>query len=148
MRSQDITLKEALFVHDHCICLSLQRAARTVGRLFDEALRPLEITNWQFSLLMNLSREQAPTIGELAEALSMDRTTITANLKPLERRGLVEIHRDDVDGRSRRVALTKAGARLLKSAYEIWREANAEALQKVSGLDIAQLRGGLAALAS
>ena len=147
MRAKGIMQKEARYVGDNCICLPLQRAARAVGRIFDDALRPLDITNWQFSLLMNLYRDEPPAIGELAEMLSMDRTTITANLKPLERRGLVEIRRDDVDGRSRRVVLTKAGGRLLKAAYDIWNATNTDVLQKVAGSDLGQLRGAFAALA-
>lgn len=148
MSSHGITPGEALVVEENCICLALQQAARVVGRLFDEALRPLDITNWQFSLLMKVAGYKAPSIGELAKELSSDRTTITANLKPLERRGLVDIRPDELDGRSRRVVLTKEGSRLLKSAYEIWTEVNAEALKKVEKRDVVALRGGISALAS
>ena len=77
-------------VRDTCLCLHLQRAARAVARRFDEALRPLGLTSGQFSLLMSLNRPEPPTIGRVAGVLAMDRTTLTANLKPLERRGLVE----------------------------------------------------------
>lgn len=139
---------EASYVGRNCICLPLQQAARVIGRHFDEALRPLDLTNWQFSLLMQAVGHGALSIGELAEKLATDRTTITANLKPLERRGLVEIRRDESDGRARRVIITRAGTRLMKSAYEIWTEANAEALKKLAGMSVLQLRGGLSALAS
>ena len=93
-------------VRDTCLCLHLQRAARAVARQFDEALRPLGLTNGQFSLLMSLNRPEPPTIGNVAALLAMDRTTLTANLKPLERRGLVELRIDDADRRSRRLILT------------------------------------------
>ena len=97
-------------VRDTCLCLHLQRAARAVARQFDEALRPLGLTNGQFSLLMSLNRPEPPTIGNVAALLAMDRTTLTANLKPLERRGLVRVRIDDADRRSRRLILTgKAG---------------------------------------
>src|SRR5437660_11372104 len=76
-------------VRDTCLCLHLQRAARAIARRFDEALRPLGLTNGQFSLLMSLNRPEPPTIGAVAALLAMDRTTLTAALKPLERRGLV-----------------------------------------------------------
>ena len=76
-------------VRDACLCLHLQRASRAVGRQFDEAFRPLGLTSGQFSLLMSLNRPEPPTIGNVAALLAMDRTTLTANLKPLERRGLV-----------------------------------------------------------
>src|SRR5258708_38155018 len=148
MSTVGIMPEEASYVGRNCICLPLQQAARVIGRLFDEALRPLDLTNWQFSLLMKVAGHGALSIGELAEKLGTDRTTITANLKPLERRGLIEVRRDETDGRTRRVIITKAGARLMKSAYEIWTEANAEAVKKLEGMSVVQLRGGLSALAS
>ena len=97
-------------VRDTCLCLHLQRAARAVARQFDEALRPLGLTNGQFSLLMSLNRPEPPTIGNVAALLAMDRTTLTANLKPLERRGLVEVRIDSADRRSRRLILTRPAA--------------------------------------
>ena len=86
-------------VRDTCLCLHLQRAARAVARRFDAALWPLSLTNGQFSLLMSLNREEAPSIGSVSALLAMDRTTLTANLKPLERRGLVKVSIDDADKR-------------------------------------------------
>lgn len=147
MSMRRIMPEEAAYVGQNCICLSLQQAARVVGRLFDEALRPLGITNWQFSLLMQVVGARAPSIGELAEMLVMDRTTITANLKPLERQGLVVVRRDEADGRSRRVVLTKEGMRLMSAAYAIWTDVNAEALKKIAAQDIRHLKAGLSALA-
>src|SRR6266852_4968147 len=110
------SFRTTLKVRDTCICLHLQRAARAVARCFDDALRPLGLTNGQFSLLMSLNRPQAPTIGNVAALLAMDRTTLTACLKPLERRGLVTVAIDDADRRSRRLMLTPAGRALLVAA--------------------------------
>src|SRR5579862_7629271 len=98
-----------LEIRDACLCLHLQRAARAVARRFDQAFRPLGLTNGQFSLLMALNRPQPPTISDVARLLAMDRTTLTADLKPLERRGLVEITIDNTDRRSRRPHLTPVG---------------------------------------
>src|SRR5438876_12104038 len=92
----DITLE----VRDACLCLHLQRAARAVARRFDAAFRPLGLTSGQFSLLMSLNRPDSPSIGSVAALLAMDRTTLTANLKPLERRGLVRVSVDTADKRS------------------------------------------------
>lgn len=117
----DLPLEVTHEVRDRCLCLSLQRAARVVGRLFDEALRPLGLTNGQFSLLMSLNRPQPPRMGDLVPLLGMDRTTLTANLKPLERRGLVAVAGDPRDRRVRRLALTDAGRALLVEALPIWR---------------------------
>ncbi len=115
-----ITHADTLRVRDTCLCLFVQRAARALARRFDEALRPLDLTNGQFSLLMSLNRPQAPAMGEVAQLLAMDRTTLTAALKPLERRGLVQVAADPDDRRSRRLTLTGAGQKLLAAALPIW----------------------------
>src|SRR3954471_12272265 len=105
-KSADVPFATTLLVRDTCLCLHAQRAARAVARRFDEALRPLGLTNGQFSLLMSLNRPEPATIGAVASLLAMDRTTLTANLKPLTRRGLVEVRIDGTDRRSRRLILT------------------------------------------
>src|SRR5438094_4398469 len=107
--STALSYDTTIMVRDTCLCLHLQRAARAVARRFDEALRPLGLTNGQFSLLMSLNRPQPPTIGAVAMLLAMDRTTLTAALKPLLRRRIVEVSVDPADRRSRRMALTPAG---------------------------------------
>src|SRR5258707_3846031 len=109
-----------LHVRDTCLCLHLQRAARAVARHFDEAMRTLGLTNGQFSLLMSLNRPEPPTIGNVAAFLAMDRTTLTAALKPLERRGLVEVKVDTADKRGRRLILTQAGRDVLIAAVPVW----------------------------
>ena len=130
-----------LHVRDHCLCLHAQRAARTLARRFDLAFRPLGITSGQFSLLNAMNRPTPPTIGAVAEVLAMDRTTVTANLKPLERMGAVVVTVDPDDRRGRRAALTDAGRALLAEATPIWL---AEHAAVEAGLDEAEtLRAGL-----
>jgi DNA-binding MarR family transcriptional regulator len=114
-------------VRDTGLCLHVQRAARALARRFDEVLRPLELTSGQFSLLMSLNRPQPPSLAPVAQLLAMDRTTLTANLKPLERRGLVTISVDKSDKRSRRLALTPAGRALLAEALPLWKREHAAA---------------------
>src|SRR5262249_42409154 len=121
-------------VRDNCLCLRVQRASRGIGRMFDDAFRPFGLTNFQFSLLMMLNRPSPPTIGGLAESLAMDRTTITANLKPLERRGLLIARRDENDSRVKLVMLTSAGRSLLAKCVERWQAAN-EAVRSRGGGD-------------
>ena len=109
-----------LHIRDHCLCLHAQRAARRLSRRFDEAFRPLGITSGQFSLLNGLNRPEPPTINAVASLLAMDRSTVTANLKPLERMGAVITTVDDKDRRGRRVALTETGRALLTQATPVW----------------------------
>jgi len=133
-------------VHDHCLCLAAQRAARTLARRFDEALRPAGLTSGQFSLLMSLNQSRPPSIGAVAVLLAMDRTTLTANLKPLERRGLVATAVDPDDRRGRLVSLTKAGKAVLRSAVPIWRHTHGEIDRLLSPTDGRTVRSGLLAL--
>ena len=117
----DLPLSVTHEVRDRCLCLHLQRAARTVARRFDDALRPHGLTNGQFSLLMALNRPGAPRITDLVAFLAMDRTTLTAALKPLARRGLLAIVPDTSDRRNRRLVLTDVGRDLLMAALPVWR---------------------------
>jgi DNA-binding MarR family transcriptional regulator len=132
-------------VRDSCLCLHVQRAARALARRFDEALRRFGLTNGQFSLLMSLNRPVPPPMGPIAALLAMDRTTLTAALKPLERRGLVEIAFDLSDHRSRILTLTDKGRRLLAEALPTWKRVHEEIEQHLPG-DPDALRKGLLAL--
>jgi len=115
-----------------CVGLKVQAASRALGRRFDEAFRAVGLTGWQFSLLMTLNRPTALTIGQLADALGMDRTTTTANLKPLERRDLLMIIPDQADARVRRITLTDAGRSVLAMALPHWRALNESLLGRLS----------------
>jgi len=133
------------FIRDACLCLASQRAARALSRLFDEALKPAGLTSGQFSLLTSLNRPEPPSIGSVATLLAMDRTTLTANLKPLERRGLVRVEPDPKDRRGRRISLTNAGLAVLDVATPIWGRVHAAVEGELA--DAAGLRAGLGALA-
>lgn len=141
-----VTFETTIHVRDHCLCLAAQRAARTLARRFDDALRPAGLTSGQFSLLMSLNRPQPPSIGAVADLLAMDRTTLTANLKPLEKRGLVQVMVDPDDRRARRVSLTAPGRTALRSALPIWRRTHKEIDREISPATATTLRGGLRAL--
>lgn len=129
-------------IRDTCLCLHVQRAARALARRFDEALRPFGLTNGQFSLLMSLNRPEPPPLGAVARLLAMDRTTLTAALKPLERAGLVEILPHAKDRRSRILRLTAAGEARLAAAVPVWR-AEHFALEDGLGPGAEGLRQGL-----
>jgi DNA-binding MarR family transcriptional regulator len=140
-----VPFETTLLVRDTCLCLHVQRAARALARRFDEALRPFGLTNGQFSLLMSLNRPEPPGMGAVASLLAMDRTTLTAALKPLERRGLVTVSVDPSDRRGRRLVLTAAGQGLLASAVPAWTAAHAAEEGLLNGKGD-QLRGQLKAL--
>jgi DNA-binding MarR family transcriptional regulator len=136
----DVTLQ----VKNACLCLHVQRAARSLARLFDEAFRPVGLTNGQFSMLMSLNRPVPARMREVAALLAMDRTTLTAALKTLERRGLLTVATDPKDRRGKLLTLTDAGRETLVRALPIWRETHAVLEQ---GLDDADgLRAALLAI--
>lgn len=134
-------------VRDRCLCLHVQRAARALARRFDHALKPFGLTNGQYSLLVALNRPEPPRIVDVAPFLAMDRTTLTAALKPLQRRGLVEVTADEKDARSRRLALTDAGRALLIEALPVWRDTHDAIDRDLGSTDPARLRSELRALA-
>ena len=145
--SKTVPFETTLEVRDGCLCLHAQRAARALARRFDDALRPLGLTNQQFSLLMALNRPEPPTMAPVARLLAMDRTTLTAALKPLERRKLVKVEADPEDRRSRLLMLTAAGHKLLLHALPTWRETHAEIAKALPMVNLNDLRSSLRLLA-
>ncbi|WP_201864625.1 MarR family winged helix-turn-helix transcriptional regulator [Microvirga soli] len=144
--SSTVSFETTHLVRDTCLCLHAQRAARALSRRFDEALRPAGITSGQFSLLNALNRPKAPAIGPVAQLLAMDRTTLTAALKPLERDGLVTIERDPDDRRSRLIGLTDKGREVLAAAVPIWRDLHAAIEAGLPELEPDSVRGALRSL--
>ncbi len=119
------TLETTHLIRDSCLCLHVQRAARALARRFDDALRPIGLTHGQFSLLLSLNRPKPPGMTAVASLLAMDRTTLTAALKPLQRRGLVRITPDPADRRGRLMILTANGRGLLTRAVPLWKKTHA-----------------------
>jgi DNA-binding MarR family transcriptional regulator len=135
-----------LLVRDTCLCLHIQRAARALARRFDDALGPFGVTNGQFSLMMSLNRPQPPGMAVVASLLAMDRTTLTAALKPLQRRGLVKVSVDANDRRSRVMTLTAKGRNLLVRAVPVWQSTHAEVEALLHDGDSKRLRKNLVEL--
>jgi DNA-binding MarR family transcriptional regulator len=140
------TLETTHLIRDCCLCLHVQRAARALARRFDDALRPIGLTNGQFSLLVSLNRPKPPGMTAVATLLAMDRTTLTAALKPLRRRGLVRITADPVDRRGRLMALTNKGRRTLARAVPVWKKTHEKVEALLRDGDADRLRNNLRAL--
>lgn len=142
----DIPYETTLRVRDTCLCLHTQRAARSLARVFDDLLRPVGLTNGQFSLLMSLNRPDPASMGSIASLLAMDRTTLTAALKPLQRRDLIEVAPDPRDRRGRRLRLTRDGRAVLARAVPIWERGHAEVEARLDRGDPNGVRADLRAL--
>ena len=139
-RVRSTPYQTTILVRDSCLCLHVQRAARALARDFDIALRPLGLTNGQFSLMMSLNRPAAPTMGAVASLLAMDRTTLTAALKPLQRRRLIRITTDHLDRRARLLELTAQGRKLLARAVPTWTSTHAAVEARLSPGEPERLR--------
>ena len=141
-----VPFETTLRVRDCCLCLHVQRAARALARRFDEALRPLGLTNGQFSLLMSLNRPEPPDMASVASLLAMDRTTLTAAIKLLQRRRLVSVTADHADRRVRRLKLTRQGSALLASAVPVWESTSRELEARLHDGDPDRFRRNLRSL--
>ena len=109
-----------------CNCTALRKATRRVSQLYDSALEPCGLRTTQRSILMQIARSGSPPpLGELAEALVMDRGALTHTLKPLQRDRLIEIRIDPEDRRNRLVALTAAGRKKIEESTTLWKRAQA-----------------------
>ena len=121
-----------------CACFNLRRAARRITQFYDASLQPAGMQATQFSLLAMLQGlgQDGLLLGELADHLGMDRTTLTRNLKITDREGWTET-RPGADRRARLILLTTAGASALANAQPYWLEAqkSAAALLGNTGLD-------------
>ena len=133
-----------------CTCSALRMAARRLSQAFDAALASESLSVSQYAVLSNLAKWQAatpPTVGELAELLALDRTTLTHNLRPLERDGLVTLDADTADRRLRRVTLTAEGRAKRERCYPLWREAQARFDESFGVEPSRALRASLVAIA-
>ena len=135
---------------NRCNCLALRKASRHMTLFYDAALEPSGLRSTQFALLTEIHRrgDAPPSIGDLAEALVMDQSTIGQNLRPLQRDGLVALERDEVDRRSRLVKLTRAGRSRLADARPLWLVAQEKFEDRFGKRAAADLRNILADIAA
>jgi len=106
-----------------CTCLRLRKASRRVSQIYDQHLEPFGLTVTQYGVLGHLVTFNGISIGELAEKLVMDPTTLTRNLRPLQRQGLLAVKTDRRDRRARSLELTANGRKVFERAKPGWARA-------------------------
>jgi DNA-binding MarR family transcriptional regulator len=114
----------------NCACFNLRKATRAITQFYDEMLRPTGLRTTQFSLLVAAEMLGPITVTRLAEMGVIDRTTLTRNFKPLEKRGLIEV----VLGKDRRthmVSLTGRGKEALAKALPLWKKAQSRVVKEL-----------------
>jgi DNA-binding MarR family transcriptional regulator len=151
MRDSDPAKKaeraHCLVVARECTAASLRRASRAVGRIYDETMAPSGLRGTQFSLLVALSLTGETPVMRLADELGLDRTTLTRNLEPMERDGLVESV-PGADRRVRLVRLTEVGRKTLSLALPLWQKAQDRVIAALGRRRWKELVDGLGATAA
>ncbi len=129
-------------IANECVCLPIRQASRALTRTYDEALRPIGVQTSQLGLLVAvvMHGEAGASMGSLAQRLVMDRTTLTRNLRPLEKAGLVRVARSPTDARARIVIVTRAGERVVESALPLWEQAHRRVQDALGPRAVAHLR--------
>jgi DNA-binding MarR family transcriptional regulator len=115
-----------------CACLNLRKASRSVTRLYDEALQPSGLKSTQFVVLVAIAADGEPTLPRLARSLGLDRSSLTRNLRPLERLGLVEKRGLDSPGAAT-VRLSRRGAVVLQKTIPLWAAVQSEFESRIGG---------------
>jgi DNA-binding MarR family transcriptional regulator len=125
-----------------CLCFRARRVSRALTRMYDEALRPLGLQATQLTLLnaVTMCGEAGAPMGRLADVLAMDATTLSRNLRPLEKAGLVRMERLPADRRVRLATLTPAGRRMVEEALPLWTRAHERVVASLGAEAAADLR--------
>jgi DNA-binding MarR family transcriptional regulator len=145
MKSSSLLDREQrLRVKTECMAQRLRGATRTINRIYDQALEASGLRGTQFSVLIAISLFGEAPLLRVAEELSLDRTTLTRNLQPLERAGLVSSS-PGKDQRVRLLRLTEAGQRTLQRAFPLWEEAQSKVARALGDRRWRMLLDGLAA---
>ena len=128
-----------------CNCLAARQASRYLTAVYDQALSPAELRATQFSILYKLAKGGPLTIGELASRMAMDRTTLSTNLKPLERNNLIVIV-PGVDRRAKQALITQAGLLRYQQALPLWEAVQSQFEENYGKQRAADLRNTLRAV--
>lgn len=143
-RSPQLDLQKCVEAANHCACFNFRKASRAVTQLFDDALQPTGLRSTQLVILIAAAVFDAVSVSRLARELVMDRSTLTRNLRPLERRGLIALA-PGKDERTRLVALTSAGKKQLSAALPVWEQAQTRFQEKLGAARWKSLLQGLTA---
>ena len=142
-----IDSKEVARLGQSCPLGRLRRATRVMEHIFDETLRPSGLRGSQLSVLAVTALIGPTNVSSLAERLVLDRTTLTRNLKPLERRGLIKIAIGE-DRRTREVSLTAEGERVMTQVMPLWEAAQNLVIQELGNRWHRELLGNLSEVES
>jgi DNA-binding MarR family transcriptional regulator len=145
MTAKETDVAETLAARVPCALFNLRRATRTVTQLFDEILRPTGLKGTQYSMLRAIGGVEPVPISALGEAMGMDRTTVTRNVRVLERLRLVVVEAG-TDRRTRLLRLSVTGRRAVEAAKPYWEEAQEAVVRGLGEEPFRDLREKLTAV--
>ena len=137
MSKKNVNVITDMTVANTCLCYKLRATSRKVTRRYDSALKPVGLKANQFSVMVAISIMSPVSITDLSEALAMDRTTLTRNLRPLEKSGLIKL--TDGYGRIRDITLSEEGVSTLKKAKPLWNSAQSKLRKELGDTDSEQI---------
>lgn len=125
----------------------VRKASRYISGVFDEVFSPLGLQTSQVNVIISVASfgDAGVAIAPLAQSLMMERTTLTRNLRPLERAGLVQLEHSEDDARVRVVRLTLAGEVLIGKVNPLWSEALKRLRRSIGAVRMKSFEAELAA---
>jgi len=145
--SRKTLVTDAREVIHACAGMNIRAAERQITRFLEARMRGIDLSIAQFGLMAHIAAVGDDTIGALAERLSLDQSTLSRNLRSLERDGLIEIAVVDADLRRRAIWLTEEGARRLETAIPLWRRAHEALSALIDPRDVRRIAAATTALA-
>lgn len=115
-----------------CMCAVIRKTGRLLTKKYDQYLKPSGLKITQFSMLANIARNPGITVSKLAELLVMDQSTVTRNLRVLEKTGYIHLEADTVDHRIKRIQITDFGMSRMDEARPYWEKAQLE-IERIMG---------------
>ena len=135
-----------LLTPKHCVSNNLHQTARAVNRIYSEEMRATGLKRSQYSILGYLNKLEKTHLSQLADLMFMDRTTLSRNLRPLERSGLIDISTSDKDARAKQLSLTPEGKAAFRTATKHWRRAQKKVIASFGADNWTQLEASLSTL--
>ena len=130
-----------------CLCAVIRKAGRILTRQYDKCLKPSGLKITQFSMLVNIARNPAITVSELAKLLVMDQTTVSRNLQVLEKSGYIHLEPEVTDQRIKNIQIADRGMSKVNEARPLWERAQLDMERVLGGQSIEGLLGSLIKIA-